>query len=199
MYLRREGDWGYEDVFIDWTSRQTDLKYERFMFGFSGRINISSLFISHHFLMGHFAAPGIPVPGFHLRDNGGFDISLGADLSGRTILDTLVISLGSLVSLDRIRGVDDGWQTPAGILARADLMYRIAGIRTTIHAGKGHTFLYGDSFYRADFYTRIDMFLQFFNSENINARVNFALHMVKGTLDTSQQVLVSFDLDGKRP
>jgi hypothetical protein len=199
MYLRREGGWGYQDVFIDWTSRKTNYDYERFMFGFSGRVNISSLFISHHFLMGHFAARGYPVPGFHIRDNGGFELSLGTDLSERTVLDTLVFSLGGLVSLDRTRGVDNGWQTPAGMIARADLMYRIAGIRTTIHAGKGHTFLYGDSFYRADFYTRIDMFLQLFNSDNVHARVNFSLHMVKGTLDTSQQVLVSFNLDGKRP
>jgi len=198
MYLRREGDWGYLDVFLDWTSRQQDYSFERFMFGFSGRVNINSLFVSHHFLMGHFAARGLPLPGFHLRDNGGFELSMGADLSDRSVLDTLVFSIGALVSLDRTRNVDDGWQTPTGMIARAEMMYRFAGIRTSIHAGNGHTFLYGDSFYRADFYTRIDMYLQFFNTENVRARINFALHMIKGTLDTSQQVLISFDLDGKQ-
>jgi len=36
VYLDVKGDWGYQDVFLDWTSRQTDTEFEQFMFGLSG-------------------------------------------------------------------------------------------------------------------------------------------------------------------
>jgi hypothetical protein len=196
IYLSAEKPWGFQNVFIDWTSRQTDVRHERFMFGFSGRINISRFFVSHHFLMGHFAGPGIPIPGHHLRDNGGFDINLGIDLSGATILDTLSFSAGGLVSLDRTRGVDDGWQTPAGFLGQAQAVYRFAGIRTTLYLGEGHTFLYGDAFYKAASYARIDLFVIPFRSPRIKSRINWAIHLVDGHVDYSQQVLITFILDG---
>jgi len=203
IYLKAEKPWGYENVFIDWTSRQTDTHFERFLFGFSGRIDINRLFVSHHFLMGHFAGPGIPVPWHHLRDNGGFDINLGIDLSGATIFDTLSFSVGGLVSLDRTRSVDKGWQTPAGFLGQAQAIYRFAGIRTTLYLGEGHTFLYGDSFYKAGSYARIDLFVIPFHSPRITGKINWAIHLVEGpkgywTIDNSQQVLVTILLDGDK-
>jgi hypothetical protein len=198
IYLSAERSWGFQNVFIDWTSRQTDMRHERFMFGFSGRINISSFFISHHFLMGHFAGPGIPDPNHHLRDNGGFDINLGIDLSGATVLDTLSFSIGGLVSLDRTRGVDEGWQTPAGFLGQAHAVYRFAGIRTTLYFGEGHTFLYGDSFYKATSYARIDLFIIPFRSPRVTSKINWGIHLVNGTIDNSQQVQVIVFLDSNK-
>jgi hypothetical protein len=194
VYLDCKGEWGFENVFIDWTSRQTDREYERFMFGFSGRLNWKMLFFSHHFLMGHFAGTGIPQPDFHLRDNGGFDVAVGADLSGFTFLDTLWISMGSLVSLDRTRSIDDGWQTPAGFLLNAMVSWHGLGLYGTVYQGEGHTFLYGDAFYQAKQYGRIDMFWAPFRSDKVQGKLAFSLHFVEGIIDTSQQILVSIRL-----
>ncbi|KPK82779.1 MAG: hypothetical protein AMS27_14040 [Bacteroides sp. SM23_62_1] len=193
-YLGYRWDWGYQNIFIDWTSRQTDTDFERFMFGFSGRINYSFMFLSHHFLMGHFARPRITPPGFHLRDNGGFDLILGADLSGFTFFDTLTVSAGALVSLDRIRNVYEGYETPAGFLANMLMSYRGIGLQGTYYRGQGHEFLYGDSFYKARGYGRLDLFWQPFKKHNIRGKIEFSVHFIEQTIDYSQQILVSIDI-----
>lgn len=198
-YLRFGGNWGFQNVFLDWTSRQTDNDFERFMFGFSGRINYKFLFFSHHFLMGHFARPRIPPPGFHLRDNGGFDLNLGADLSDMTFFDTLTVSAGALVSLDRIRHVYEGYETPAGLLAHILMSYRGVGLCGTYYRGQGHEFLYGDSFYKASEYGRIDLFWQPFKKKNISAKLIFSFHFIEQTVDYSQQILVSIDIGRIKP
>ncbi len=199
VYLRYSGDRGYQNVFLDWTSRQTDVDFERFMFGFSGRLNYAFLFFSHHFLMGHFARPRIAPPDFHLRDNGGFDLNLGVDLSEITFFDTLAISAGALVSLDRIRHVYEGYETPAGLLAQLLISYRGIGMQGTYYRGQGHEFLYGDSFYKATEYGRIDLSWQPFRKKNISAKIVFSVHFIEQTIDYSQQILVSMDIGRIKP
>jgi len=199
MYLVYNYNWGYENVFIDWTSRQTDTDFEQFMFGFSGKLNYGIFFTTHHFLMGHFAQPLIPPPDFHIRDNGGFDLNVGVDFSELTFFDTLNMSGGVLVSLDRIRGVYEGWETPAGFIGQANVSYKGVGLRGTYYRGQGHEFLYGDSFYKAKNYGRMDISWQPFNKSNISAKIVFCIHFIEHSIDYSQQVLVSINIGGSRP
>ena len=199
MYFGYRYYWGYENVFIDWTSRQTDSDPEQFMFGFSGRFNYNIFFTTHHFLMGHFAKPKIPPPDFHIRDNGGFDLNLGVDFSKLTFFDTLTLSAGVLVSLDRIRGVYDGWKTPAGFIGQASLSYRGLGLGGTYYRGQGHELLYGDSFYKAKSYGRMDISWQPFRKNNVSAKIAFCIHFIENSIDYSQQVLVSINIGGRRP
>jgi len=198
-YLGFRGKWGYQNVFIDWTSRQTDDNNERFIIGISGNLHRGMLFLKHHLMMGHFAAKATPDPEHHLRDNGGFQINLGTDLSEKVFMDSLHFSAGALVSLDRIRGVDDGWQTPAGFIGQFTAFYRWVGINGLYYRGQGHTFLYGDPFYKLDQYGRLDLFYMPFHNKNVSLKINFVLHFAENQVDYSQQILVSFALDGSRP
>jgi len=199
LYLGYRGEWGYQNVFIDWTSHQTDDNYERFMVGFSGNLSKGILFLNHHLLMGHFADKGISDPEHHLRDNGGFQFNMGANLSENVFLDSLCFSMGGLVSLDRIRGVDDGWQTPAGFISQFSAFYRWVGINGLYYRGQGHTFLYGDPFYRLDQYGRVDIFYMPFRTKNVSLKINFVLHFAENQLDYSQQIILSMNLNGSRP
>ena len=149
--------------------------------------------------MGHFARSRIPPPDFHLRDNGGFDLNMGVDLSGITFFDTLAVSVGALVSLDRIRNVYEGYQTPAGLLTQLLLSYRGIGLQGTYYRGQGHEFLYGDSFYKATEYGRIDFFWQPFRKKNICGKIVFSVHFIEQTIDYSQQILVSIDIGQVKP
>jgi len=199
VYLSYSGTWGTQNVFIDWTSRQTDAAHERFIFGFSGTLNWKFMYLSHHVMMGHFAGPGIPVPGESLRDNGGFDVNLGADLSDRVFLDTLVFSAGALISLDRTRDLEETFQTPAGFLGQFTVMHRGVGLAGTWYKGSGHTFLYGDSFYRLRDYGRLDFFYAPFRSGPVRIKFDIAVHFAKQQLDYSQQIMISMTLGGSRP
>jgi hypothetical protein len=104
-----------------------------------------------------------------------------------------------LVSLDRIRGVYDGWETPAGFFARARLEYRGVGLHGTYYRGQGHEFIYGDSFYKAKEYGRMDIFWQPFKNKNVRGKIIISLHFIEKSLDFSQQVLVWIDIGGNRP
>ncbi len=195
VYLGFNKSWGYQNVFIDWTSRQTDTLPERFIFGFSGEARFGMFYFNHHIMMGHFAGAA-NWQGHSVRDNGGFDLNLGTDLSGLVPFDTLLISAGALVSLDRDRAVGDTWQTPAGFTIRGMVMWRGLGLEGLYYRGEGHTFLYGDPFYRLKQYGRLDIFWAPFRSGPVRGKLNIAFHFDKGQVDYSQQILLSIDLDG---
>ena len=199
LYLAYSGDWGYQNVFIDWTSRQTDVNPEQFIFGFSGLVNWKFLYFSHHVMMAHMAGAGIPVPGFHLRDNGGMDINLGANLSDKIFLDTLTFSAGALVSFDRTREVDVDWQTPTGFLGQFSAMYKWMGIKGLYYNGQGHTFLFGDPFYRLKNYGRLDFIVAPFRTGPVRMKFDIGLHFAEHQIDYSQQVMITMILDGSRP
>jgi hypothetical protein len=198
VYLGFTRDWGCQNVFIDWTSRQTDTLPERFMFAFSGEARFGLFYYNHHFMMGHFAGAALETDN-SLRDNGGFDINVGTDLSRLVPLDTLLFSVGALVSVDRDRQYYLDWKTPAGFVARGMVMWKGLGLEGLYYRGEGHTFLYGDPFYRLKQYGRLDIFWAPFRSGTVRGKIDFALHFAEGQIDYSQQILLSIDFDGIRP
>jgi hypothetical protein len=191
LYAAYAGKNWHQNVFIDWTSRQTNDRPERFAFGFSGNLRFGRLFLEDYFLMTHLAKKGIPDPDDRIRDNGGFNINLGLNLSDNLLLDTLVLKVGGLVSLDRIRGVDPGWQTPAGFLGQASARYRSIGIDALYYRGQGHSFFYGDPFYALNSYGRFDLYVMPFRTKNITLKICVSMHIAEGEIDYSQQILLS--------
>jgi hypothetical protein len=194
VFLGFRKSWGSQEVFIDWTGRQTATNPERFIFGQSGQARFGMFYYHHHLMMGHFAGTS-QIASQPVRDNGGFDLNLGADLSPFTPLDTLLLSLGTLVSFDRDRQKGDAWETPAGFTLRGMVMWKGLGIEGLFYSGDGHTLLYGDPFYRLDKYGRLDIFWEPFRSGRVRGRLNFVLHFAHRQLDYSQQILLSIDLN----
>ena len=198
VYLGLNKSWGYQNVFIDWTSRQSDTMPERFIFGQSGEARFGFFYYNHHFMMGHFAGTALEQNNY-LRDNGGFDLNVGTNLSSLVPLDTLLFHIGTLVSLDRDRQIHNDWQMPAGFTVGGMVMWRGLGLEGLYYRGDGHTFLYGDPFYRLNEYGRLDIFWAPFRSGAVRAKINVIFHFALGQVDYSQQILVSIDLDGVRP
>jgi len=199
LYAGYAWNWGQQNVFLDWTSRQTDTIHERFMAGISGKMWFRDFFLSNYFLMSHFAGAANFDPDHSLRDNIGYNINAGVDLSGKTFLDSLCVSAGILGSLHRVRAEGSGWHTPVGLLGHAIFLYKFAGISATYYAGEGQTLLYGDPFYRLDRYGRLDFILLPFRRGPVNLKIDVGLHFAGGQIDYSQQLWLSFDLDGRVP
>ncbi len=206
VYFGLNKSWGCQNIFIDWTSRQTDTQPERFIFGQSGEAHFGLFYYNHHFMMGHFAGTALEQ-NHALRDNGGFDLNLGTNLSSIVPIDTLLFSIGTLVSVDRDRQVNDSWQTPAGFIMRGMVMWKGLGLEGLYYAGERQTFLYGDPFYRLPKYNRVDVykygrldiFWVPFRSGAVRGKLNVILHFAGGQVDYSQQILISIDLDGVKP
>lgn len=197
MFLEFGTGWGHHNIWIDWTGRQTDIKRETFLIGGEGMISKGVFLYKHNFIMYHRASPAIPIPDDHIRDNGGLTASLGANLSSKIPVDSLIIMSGIAVSYDRIRNIYD-FNFPVGWLSNLRLSYKGFGINGLYYNGNSHILLYGEGFYKSKKYGRADLFYESKNSHFIKGKLQFSFHFIPGEINTSQSFSIYLSLDGKR-
>jgi hypothetical protein len=183
-----------QNIWIDWTGHQSDKTREMFMLGFSGYAHKGILTYQHHFIMNHIAHDATHNPEQHLRDNGGYSLLAGADLTSFTGLDTLAFSAGILGSYDRIRSEYD-FIFPFGWLAEAEARYKGFGIHGTLYSGDSQVILSGDGFYKSTFYTRADAYYQV-STSHIEGKLQFSAHFLPDVTDLSMSLLIRAQLDG---
>jgi hypothetical protein len=169
------------------------------MAGTSGKLFFGDFFLSNYVVLSHFAGAAISDPDHSLRDNIGYNIDLGMDLSRKTFLDSLCFRAGLLGSFDRTRAHGDEWHSPLGFLGEATFLYRFAGFSASVYAGEGQVLLYGDPFYRLPGYTRLDLFVLPFRTGPVQLKLDLGLHFAEGQVDYSQQFWLTFDLGGTLP
>jgi hypothetical protein len=186
---------GRQTIWIDWTSRQTDSQRETFLFGLSGMFQPGLVYFAHYAYMFHNAGPGIPIPGDNVQDNGAAIAKLGLDLSGRSFLDSLTIDGGGMMSFERTRNVT-GWVLPTGLIFSLRAGYKRFGIADTFYAGEGHTLIYGDPFYTAKTYNRLDLSWTPILSRNIEGKFVFSFHFMEGVVDNQQAFLLRYRISG---
>jgi hypothetical protein len=185
-------NWGKQNGFVDWVSRQTDIKRENFMAGFSGEIFYKNLFIQNYVLMFHDAGPGIDIPGDHIRDYLGYALQAGIRTSETSAVNGYV-KAGILSSSFRERSVTDGFQTQTGLFAEAKGRYKNYGIKSVLSSGGSHQFKTGDTFYRVANYWRTDVIWYFINHERVKGTFNLSFHIVDWKdLDQQQQMSIVY-------
>jgi hypothetical protein len=187
-----------ETVWLDWTSRQTNIDKETFLFGFSGKYQPGIFFISHHAYMYHNAGAAISNPNDFLQDNGAVMGELGVDLSKKTKLDSLTISGGLLLSIDRVRAFSSGFSTPAGFISNVYASYKKFSIQNTFYSGQSHNILYGDQFYTAKNYNRIDLGFSPIRFKNLEGKFVFSYHFVDGKTDNQQAFFLRYHIGGSK-
>lgn len=189
MYGKHSWDWGHQSGFVDWTSRQTDIRRETFIAGFSGEMRHRDFFAENYLLLFHYAETAIENPDEHISDNLGLALYAGMDLEKLLPLQRAYVKAGILGSSFRERGVTDGYLTG---LSFSGEFYGERGpfaLRATLHQGEGHRFMNGDRFYTADSYLRTDVVWHFLNSKHVQGSFNLSFHLVDGKdLDQSQQL-----------
>ncbi|MDD4109797.1 MAG: hypothetical protein PHH93_13865, partial [Prolixibacteraceae bacterium] len=169
-------DWGWQNGFVDWVSRQTDVKRENFMAGFSGEIFQNALFLQNYLLLFHDAGAAVDIPGDHIKDYFGFAVQAGVRTAENAAFKGSV-KAGILGSLFRERSVTDGFINKNSLFAEAEGRYKNYGIKSVMSAGGGHTFNYGDQFYRLKNYWRTDVIWYFINHERVKGRFNLSFHL----------------------
>jgi hypothetical protein len=187
-----------QNIWLDWTSRQTDNDKETFLFGFSGKYQPGVFFISHYAFMYHNAGAGIPIPGDHLQDNGGFMAELGADLSKHSALDSLTISAGILISIERTRYLSSSFNTPKGFISNIYGSYKKFSIQNTFYSGEGHHVIYGDPFYTSKTYDRVDLGWSPIKSKNLEGKFVFSYHFLDGVSDNQQAFFLRYNISGSK-
>ena len=74
-------EWGHQNIFIDWISRQTDFNSEIFTTGTSGEIFLNNLFLQNYILLTHDAVPIVETPEDQIQDYIGFAFQAGIKTS----------------------------------------------------------------------------------------------------------------------
>ncbi|MEO5912156.1 MAG: hypothetical protein ABIP95_14795 [Pelobium sp.] len=187
-----------ETVWLDWTSRQTANDKETFLFGFSGKYQPGLFFLSHYAFMYHNAGAGIPIPGDFLQDNGGAMAEIGIDLSKKTVLDSLTISVGGMFSIERTRAVSSSFNTPGGFITNLYASYKKFSLQNTFYSGKGHHIIYGDPFYTSKSYDRIDFGYTPIRYKNLEGQFVFSYHFVDGVSDNQQAFFLKYHIGGSK-
>lgn len=192
MFGEYKWKWGKQNAFVDWTSRQTDVKRETFMAGASGEINFRQWFVENYLLMFHYAGPGIPIPDDHIQEYLGYSLMLGYRLKENPALNGS-FKAGVLSSFYNHRSITGGYINYSSFIAEVDLSYKRFGLHSTLHSGDGHKFAFGDLFYRQKNYWRTDLIWNFIQHKNVSGRFNWSLHYVDNDrMDVSQQISIIY-------
>lgn len=195
MLWRYGGRHFHQQIWIDWTSRQTETEREQFMVGISGRVNLNAFYLAHHITLWHDAGRknNTDVNEMPVRDNGATALKLGLDLSPFVFLDSLDISAGGIIGYDRLRSIYD-WRFPKGFLGDLYAEYRKIFIANTLYAGEGLDVGYGDRFYTANFYNRLELGWKPLQYKGLEGKFTLSFHFTPGALDNQQQFTLQYDL-----
>lgn len=189
---------GWENMWIDWTSRQTDSVRETFLAGFSGMVSMQYFYLEHYAVMYHRAKAAASILNNQIRDNGGFSLSGGINLSSFLPLDSACISIGGIISYDRVRG-DYDFRYPKSTLIKLYMEKNILGLRGTFHFGDRHSIVYGESLYHAREYIRLDFILKPFRETPANGKIELSFHFIEGELNFSQLGIINIGWKGGIP
>jgi len=197
IFLELRKHWGFHNIWLDWTSRQTENNREVFIVGGTGGLQKSLFYYKHDFIMTHYALPANSQPDDHIRDNGGFYARIGIYNPGKEVLDSLCFSTGYTMSYDRLRGVYDT-DIRNGSLSEFYIQYKGFGIKSVLYMGDGQVQIEGDALYSASFYNRNDFFWKIFRKDNIEGKVEFSLHVIENVIDVSQALTLYVNVGGKK-
>ncbi|MBN1144951.1 MAG: hypothetical protein JXA72_11045 [Bacteroidales bacterium] len=182
------------NIWIDWTSRQSATKRETFLLGFSGHYQKGIFLYQHHFVMTHLAHALEHNPDERIRDNAGYAVTPGLDLTGISGLDSLTVYAGVLGSYDRLRGIYD-FRFPIGFYGEAEALYKSFGVHGVIYSGDNQFITSGDGFYKAPFYSRADIYYQV-STPAIQGKVQCSFHFLPGVVDLSMSLAIRAQLEG---
>lgn len=198
--LAYNGDELQAKLFLDWTGKQSQTVHEAFFVGGSVQYQKSIFVAEAQALMFHHAA-SLQVHGVH--DNILLHPALGLDLAGKTWLDSLRLSVGALVGVERYRLVSEQFMSRSGLLVELDAAYHGFGLSSSTYVGQGIMMDYasmgselywGDPLYRGDFYSRIDLSYDFLRLPYLKGKINFANHFSEGNFYVEQSIIVSATL-----
>lgn len=198
--LAYSGDDLKAKLFLDWTGKQSQTVHEAFFVGGSMCYRKSIFVAEAQALMFHYAG-SLQLRG--VRDNTLLHPAIGLNLDGKTWLDSLRLSVGTLIGLERHRMVTDQFTARKGLLVELDAFYQGFGLESSTYLGQGIMMDYatmgselywGDPLYRGSFYSRVDLSYDFLRLPYLRGKINLANHFSEGNFYVEQSLIVSATL-----
>lgn len=183
----------FQQIWLDWNSKQSETQREQFLVGLSGNVKLGSVFLAHEAVLWHNALPKNADESMHLQDNATMSARLGWDLSSRTKVDSLTLSAGALMSLNRDRGVDV-WESPVGMFVEGYVAYKAFFIHNILYMGEPQKSALGDSFYSEKTYNRLDLGWIPLRSKRLSAKLAVSFHFTPGAISNQQTFSLRYNI-----
>lgn len=184
--IRRQ--WGHQNLFVDWTGRQSEVRRESFMAGTSGLYQKGQFYIENYAYMYHYALRSVWDEDENIQDNGVASAFFGFDVSDKTVFNTLKFDVGGIANYDRKRPNDLTYQ--GGMMARASLYYKRFGADMTSYWGDALILPLGDPLYKNGNYTRLTFSAVPIVGKYIESVFKWSVHMTGGVVSSSQQFVL---------
>jgi hypothetical protein len=193
----------YANIWLDWTSRQTEERHESFFMGWSGEYHPGIFYARHFGYMFHLAGVMNPEIPEAVHDNGLLLTSFGINFAPKTGFEKLEVNAGWSIGLDRDRDIGV-WNKPQGLLSELKIEYRGLGIFNTYYKGESQQIFYndhrnelywGDPIYRSKEYNRSDFYIYFIKTNIVKVKFIYSLHFTEGQIYHEQAFYATFDLD----
>lgn len=201
QYGRRNG---FIDAYIDWRAMQTETRREAFNVVVHGewRPKGGPMLLGGHAMMNHLAKTRHADESQHVVDNFLVNPYIGVDLSGKSVLDSLTVKAGGLMTVERYRS-RGGWETPGGFWLDATLEWKFLGLKNSLYAGgklfplyrELGTLLYqGESYYQTSFYNRTDVYARVLKNKYIDLEAQLNFNAAKGNFMFYQRLILNIHI-----
>ena len=195
---------GYAEVAVDWRQMQTEKRREAFsaMLNTDWRIT-GPLRLGGHLQYSHLAKSASHAQGEFVNDDLLINPMLGLDFSHRTLLDSLRINAGAIITMQRNRE-DNRWLNQAGFIATATARWRWLQLDETFYACKPLYPLYslhgsllnlGDPYYDNKLYSRTDLTAHVVSNRFVDLSASLMFHATDHFTGFWQQVSCRFYID----
>lgn len=194
----------YFNLWLDWTGHETATNRETFFIGASAYKKSGLFFADFQSYLFHFANTHPRTPSFSVCDNLLSQLSVGANYSNQSGLDTLLLSVGVLAGYERDRGLASGTHTPIGAVVRLNAEYYGFGTQNTLYAGNPRNIFYSNyntgmywnnPFLRSGFYLQSKWYLNVIQSQFVNGKLSMNMHFSEGKVMFEQTFTVKALLD----
>jgi len=195
---------GYSQLTVDWRQMQTDNNREAFTVMFNNDWRVTGpLRLGGHIQYSHLAKSKEGTESQNVNDDLVINPMASLDFSHRTLLDSLRISAGTIISMQRDRG-EDRWQNHAGFIATATARWRWLQLDETFYAGKDIMPLYpkygselnlGDPYFRYKTYSRTDLIFHIVNNRFVDLNLSMTYHATDKVTGFWQRLACRFYID----
>ena len=195
---------GYAEIAVDWRQMQTERQREAFTTSFNTDWRLAApLRLGGHVQYSHLAMSKLHAEDQHVNDDIVINPMLSLDLSRHTALDSLRLSAGAIIAMERDRATDK-WERPAGFLATATARWRWIELDETFYTGQGIMPLYakwgsqlnlGDPYFNYKTYSRTDLVFHIVSNRFVDLTGSLTLHANDKTTGFWQQIACRFYMD----